>query len=201
MSVNTWESHLDARDNPVLEGAWDDGTPWGFYTHNQVIPPEVPVRTSMCVPVCSLNSYNPQVMLTLNIGRGGFEIPGGHLDPIEDGEVETAPLAAARETGEETGLHVEAGRLIPYGYIEARNAPDTAYPPLTYMQLFGTWASGYPGPITDNEVDGAGVFTLDALHRMAERGAIRTTELGLICLGVRAVLKHHGISDERIRMP
>ena len=190
----SWEQHLSSRDGPAVEGMWDD-TPWGFYGYDQVLPAALPIRTSMCVPVCSLNPRNPQVMLTLNIGRGGWETPGGHLEVLE-----RTPQAAIRETLEETGLHIENG-LIPYGYIEARNAPDTAYPPRAYMQFFGAYTPGYPGPITDPEVDGAGIFAFDALRIMAERGAIQATELHLVGLGIRAVFKQLGLSDQHIRIP
>lgn len=49
--------------------------------------------------------------------------------------------------------------------------------------------------------DGAGIFTHDALHRMAERRQIKITELGLAVLGIRAVFKYYGVSDAHIRMP
>lgn len=189
-----------------MDGIWSDGTPWGFYGYSQEVPPELPIRTGMCVPVRSLDPHNPQVMLTLNLRRGGWEIPGGHLDPLENGEKESASVAAARETREETGLEVASGLLVPYGYIEATNSPVArpgakTYPPRTYMQFFGVHAPDSAGPIIDPEVDGAGTFTLDALHRMAERGGMKLTELQLTILGVSAVLRHHGVSDENIRMP
>jgi 8-oxo-dGTP pyrophosphatase MutT (NUDIX family) len=199
MSTGTWESHLESRGNPMLEGTWGD-TPWGFYEYGQEVPSALPIRTSMCVPVCSLDSRNPQVMLTLNLGRGGYEIPGGHLDPLRDGEMESAPQAAARETPEETGLHVESRLLIPYGYIEATNVSNGNYPRLSYMQLFGAYAPNNPDVITDPEVDGAGIFTINALRRMTERGAMKTTEFALVCSGIRAVFRHHGLPDEHITM-
>lgn len=200
MSTNTWEMHLESRDNPAIEGAWGD-IPWEFYEFSQEIPEELPIRTGMCVPVCSLDVHNPQIMLTLNMKRGGCEIPGGHLDPLGDSEMEVASQAAARETPEETGLHVGPALLIPYGYIEAKNDSSGKYPPVSYMQFFGAYIPENPGLITDSKVDGAGIFTVDALHRMAQRGLMKTTELGLACLGVRAVLRHHNLSDEHIKMP
>ncbi len=200
MSINTWESHLASRTGPTLEGTWGDA-PWEFHEHGQGVPDILPVRTAMCVPVCSLDPHNPQVALTLNLRRGGYEIPGGHLDPLEGGKVELQSQAAARELTEETGLRVEPTLLIPYGYIEARNNPDGPYPPRTYMQFFAAYTPDKPGRITDPEVDGAGIFTLDALRAMTERGAMRVTELGLVCLGIRAILKHHGLPDEHIAMP
>jgi 8-oxo-dGTP pyrophosphatase MutT (NUDIX family) len=195
-----WESHLELRDDPVIEGAWGE-TPWGFYTYNQPVPAELPIRTSMCVPVCSLDLENPEVMLTINVKRGGYEIPGGHLDPLDNDTLETSGAAAVRETKEETGLHVQPYELVPYGYIEVKNTTNDAYPPLSYMQFFGAHAPEKPGHISDPKVDGAGRFTLDALYRMAERDAMRATELQLVCHGVRAVLRSRGLSDEHIRVP
>lgn len=199
MGTHTWESHLESRNTPVLEGTWGNA-PWGFYEHGQEVPPTLPVRTAMCVPVCSLDPYNPQVALTLNLRRGGYEIPGGHRDPLAGGELESPAIAAARELMEETGLPTEPALLIPYGYIEARNDTSGPYPPRSYMQFFATHTPDRPGQITDPEVDGAGIFTLDALRTMTERGAMRVTELGLVCAGVRAVLSHHGVSNEHIAM-
>ncbi len=201
MSANAWELHLNTRGDPAIQGTWRDDTPWDFYTYDHLVAPELPVHTGMCVPVCSLNPSNPQVMLTLNIERGGFEIPGGHLDALEAGGVEDAPIAAARETEEETGLSVAPSRLLPYGYVEARNPPGSAYPPRTYMQFFGVWAPDHPGLITDFEVDGAGIFTWNALRRMAERGAMKTTELQLVGLGIRRVFRDRRIPDEHITLP
>lgn len=200
MSANTWEMHLESRASPVIEGTWGN-TPWGFYEYSQEIPKKLPIRTGMCVPVCSLDERNSQVMLTLNMKRGGYEIPGGHLDPLGNGKMEGASQAAARETTEETGLYVEPILLIPYGYIEARNDSGGKYPPLSYMQFFGAHIPERPDLITDSDVDGAGIFTVDALHRMAQRGLIKTTELALTCLGIRAVLRHYNLRDEHIKMP
>lgn len=201
MGIHTWESHLESRGAPVLEGTWDDGTPWKFYEHEQEVPDALPIRTAMCVPVCSIDLYNPQVGLTLSLRRGGYEIPGGHRDPLANGELETPATAAARELTEETGLRTAPAMLVPYGYAEARNDPDSPYPPYSYMQFFAAHTPGRPGRITDPEVDGAGIFTLDALRTMTERGAMRTTELGLVCVGVRAVLRHHGLPDGHIALP
>lgn len=200
MSTSTWEMHLGSRANPAIEGTWGN-IPWEFYEYSQEIPEELAVRTGMCVPVCSLDEHNPQVMLTLNMKRGGCEIPGGHLDTLGNGKMEVASQAAARETPEETGLHVEPTLLIPYGYIEARNDSGGKYPPLSYMQFFGAYTPDTPGFITDFEVDGAGIFTVDALRIMAKRELIKVTELGLACLGIRAVLRHYNLSDEHIEMP
>lgn len=195
----TWQSHLELRDDPAIEGTWGE-TPWGFYTYDQPVPAELPIRTSMCVPVCSLDLENPEVMLTLNIKRGGYEIPGGHLDPLDDDRLETSAAAALRETKEETGLRIQDYNLVPYGYIEVENKTNAAYPPLSYMQFFGAHAFEAPGLIADPKVDGAGRFTLDALHRMAERDAIKSTEIQLVHHGVRAVLRSRGLSDEHVRM-
>ncbi|HEU4914686.1 MAG TPA: NUDIX hydrolase [Candidatus Saccharimonadales bacterium] len=155
----------------------------------------------MCVPVCSLDPYNPQVGLTLNLGRGGYEIPGGHRDPLEDGSLEPPRQAAVRELTEETGLRTEPKLLIPYGYTEVRNSPDSPYPPRSYMQFFTAYTPDRPGRITDPEVDGAGIFTLDALRTMTERGTMRTSELKIVCMGICAVLKNRGLSDEHIALP
>lgn len=199
--MKAWEQHIELRGDPALTGAWEDGTPWAFYSYDQVLPDGLPVITSMCVPVCSLDLLNPQVMFTLNLGRGGFEIPGGHGEQLENGEMETLPAAALRERGEETGLHTATKPLIPYGYSEAINAPGSVYPPLSYMQFLVAYTPDNPGLITDPEVDGAGVFTLDASRRMAERGLIKVSELGLACLGVRALFRYYGLPNEHIRMP
>lgn len=196
----SWESHLELRDEPAVEGTWGE-TPWGFYPYNQPVPGELPIRTSMCVPICALDLENPEVMLTINVARGGYEIPGGHLDPLDDTTLETSAAAAIRETKEETGLCVQDYELVPYGYIEVKNTTNEAYPPLSYMQFFGAYSPEAPGPITDPKVDGAGRFSLDALHRMAERNAMKSTELQLVCHGIRAVLRSRGLSDEHIRMP
>lgn len=198
--MEAWESHLESRENPAFDGRWGE-TPWGFYEYDQKVPSSLPIRTGMCVPVRSFDPHNPQVMLTLNLGRGGYEIPGGHLDSLEDGRMESSAQAASREVAEETGLEVEPNWLVPYGYIEAQNKPGGKYPPRNYMQFFGVHAPGIPGEITDPEVDGAGVFTLDALGRMTERGAMRTTELQLVCAGIRAVFKHSGLPYAHISMP
>lgn len=195
----SWESHLEQRDDPAIEGAWGE-TPWGFYTYDQPVPAEMSISTSMCVPVCSLDLENPEVMLTINVKRGGYEIPGGHLDPLNDSTLETAAAAAIRETKEETGLQVRDYELVPYGYIEVENTTNEAYPPLSYMQFFGAYAPEKPGRITDPKVDGAGKFTLDALHRLAGRDAMKSTELQLVHYGIRAVLRSRGLSDEHIRV-
>lgn len=185
----------------MFEGTWGE-TPWEFYEYGQEVPHTLPIRTAMCVPVCSLDPGNPQVMLTLNLRRGGYEIPGGHRDPLEHGGVEPPRWAAVREAQEETGLRLRRLRLlIPFGYTEVRNDASSDYPPRSYMQFFGVHARKRPGRITDPEVDGAGIFTLDALRTMAERGAMKTTELELVCSGIRAVLRQHGLPDEHIAMP
>ena len=200
MSANSWEIHLESRGSPAVEGTWGD-IPWEFYEYGEEIPEELAIRTGMCVPVCSLDERNPQVMLTLNMKRGGYEIPGGHLDSLGDGKMEIASQAAARETPEETGLHVEPTLLIPSGYIESRNDSGGRYPPLSYMQFFGAHTPHNPGLITDHNVDGAGIFTVDALRIMAKRELIKATELELACLGIRTVLKYYNLSDEHIAMP
>ena len=69
------------------------------------------------------------------------------------------------------------------------------------MKCFGAHAPEAQDLITDPKVDGAGRFTLDALYRIAERDAMRTTELQLVCYGVRAVLRSRGLPDEHIRVP
>lgn len=195
----SWESHLKQRDDPAIDGAWSE-TPWSFYTYDQPVPAEMSISTSMCVPVCSLDLENPEVMLTINVKRGGYEIPGGHLDPLDDGTLESAAAAAIRETKEETGLQVRDYELVPYGYIEVKNTNNTAYPPLSYMQFFGAYAPEKPGRITDPNVDGAGRLTLDAIQRLTQREVIKLTELQLIHYGIRAVLRSRGLSDEHIRV-
>lgn len=200
MNIHNWDSHLNSRSDAAIEGLWGN-TAWEFYGYDAPLPDTLPISTSMCVPVSRLDPHNPQVVLTLKLDRGGYEIPGGHVDILTNGKPEAPAETAVRETEEETGLRIEKDLLIPYGYIEAKNRPGGKYPPLSYMQFFGVHAPESPGRITDPKVDGAGIFSIDALHIMARRGAIRTAELGLICLGVRAVLKNHGISDEYIKMP
>lgn len=199
MNSSEWESHLVLRGDPTFEGEWGDST-WGFYECTQDVPDALP-RTAMCVTVCSLDPENPQVALTLNMQRGGFEIPGGHRDPMESGELEPPRRTALREVREETGLRLRRIRqLIPFGYNEVSNHPGSGYPPLSYMQFYGVHTKKKAGLIADPEVDGAGVFTLDALHTMAQRGAMKVTELRLVCVGLRAVLRHNGITDEHVKM-
>lgn len=191
MNKNTWESHLSSRGNPVLTGNWGT-TPWEFYSYDRLVPTsQVVVRTAMCVPVCSLNRKNPRVMLTIDPDRGGYEIPGGHVDTLKNGTVESTAVAAAREVREETGLDVPARLLIPFGYTEAQNSRNPKYPPITYMQFFAAYTSEDPGPIEDPEVNGAGTFALEALVRMAQRKLMKTSELEIIRLGVAAILRRH----------
>jgi len=197
--MESWQSHVESRGNPALEGAWGD-IPWEFYEHNQVVPDAL-VRTAMCVPVRLLNPIDPQVMLTLNQKRSGWEIPGGHLDRLADSIMETPAQAAARETEEETGLRVASGRLVPYGYVEVRNNSAGDYPPRSCMQFFGVYAPGEPGRPTDPAVDGADTLAITELREKVVLGEMKATELALVCFGVRTVLRHHGLPYEHLTLP
>lgn len=200
MEAEAWRSHLDSRGDSALSGAWTN-TPWEFYEYDQEMPSTLPIRTAMCVALRSLDLYNPQVILTLNLLRGGYEIPGGHLDLLADGQKESSAQAAARETLEETGLRVDPQQLIPFGYIEAKSNSTADYPPISYMQFFGTYNTGIPGVITDPQVDGADTLTRNELHGKTERGEMKLPELRLVYFGIRAVFRHYELSDEHLTMP
>jgi len=82
---------------------------------------------------------NGDLMMAHN-RRRQVEVPGGHRDPVEGGELEHPRETARREGFEETGVVVED--IVPVGFMRARSAAEGMpsgyrYPfPVSCQQFF-----------------------------------------------------------------
>lgn len=197
--MSAWENHLLTRGDPAIRGiTWGPGVDCNFYL-SEVEPPYHKCTAAMGIVVTNL--VTARVALTLNDqpGRGGYEIPGGHIDELPDGTRETPVVAAAREIGEETtvdaGVLRLAERLKIFAYYEITNPPNSRYPPRTYMTFHAALAPDAPKhmrPPTDPEVPGAEIRTLYAIEKvLLAHGRITATEYAIALHGVRAVRRWH----------
>lgn len=105
------------------------GDPAAAAAESYTIVSEERRRVHVGVAVLALAEPDGAVLLTrrarhLRIFPGAWVAPGGH---VEDGE--SMEAAAAREIGEEAGIHVEADRLAPLCLWESTYPDDSAVRP------------------------------------------------------------------------
>ena len=180
--------------NPELSGCWGP-TKWEFHVTTEM--PDMQLITAAgCVAVRGRNKQ--ETMLTLNtsnnpVRRGKYEVPFGHLDPIDPEksmrQLESPWTAAKRELTEEVGAR--PGKLYPFGVRKIFNPPveerPVRYkdsPDITYMQYFVTAAQERIFMPTDPEHTICGTFLLGSVRNMCAEGLIDETEYRIIELGM-----------------
>ena len=111
------------------EGSWGAGCTWSFVLSTELPPRELISGTACLVVV-------PDGILLTKNHRGGWEVPGGHIEPGED-----LAECLRRECLEEVGVELERHEL--FGHLAIRNLtprrnPSTGldYPPLSHILLY-----------------------------------------------------------------
>lgn len=181
----------------VLSGTWGD-TMWEFYT-SEALPDAAYCTAVACV---ALRGSDMEVVLTCDGNRpmtdkrrGKWEIPGGHIDPLDPNEphgpLESPETAMLREAMEECGARL--GQLHPLGYRRIVNTPsaDTTnarkqYPDVSYMAYYWSFVEETLQTPTDPNRPANGTFLLSALESLQQFGAMDQTELDIVRFGIAA---------------
>src|SRR5262249_33689438 len=75
----------------------------------------MPTRDRMIEIAALVHILDERVLLVRPKGKGAFYMPGGKLEPGEDG-----PTALRREVAEELGADISPATIQPYGTFEER---------------------------------------------------------------------------------
>lgn len=112
----------------------EDGLPWIRAPHvvEVVASPHEPSAAGGAAVV--LVTAADRVLLVRTTTREGWAAPGGKRDPGED-----LRTTAVRELGEEVGLDLDPGRLVPVGYerVIFRAEPEPPWRRVSQIAVFG----------------------------------------------------------------
>lgn len=185
-------------DEFISTGTWGD-VRWELFRARR-LPDGALCTAAGCVAIRDV--LTREVVLTYNPGReleddtvikAGWEILGGHLDPIDpndpEGPKESPELAVQREALEEGGFrfHISQMGLFAYRKIyNPRGGRSSPYPPVAYYPFY--WAVSDQALVrpTDPEEPATGTFSLDALNVLVTVGAMEATERDIVRLGLQA---------------
>ena len=181
----------------LQSGTWTGGATWELFLAD-TLPPNAAFTSVACVALRDLNLADPnaqEVVMTYNAsgrgtdGPGSWEVPGGHLDPLDPddphGPQETLEQALAREALEEAGFVI--AKLGLFGYRKVTNPPDPPHDEVTYSPFY--WATTdepLRAPTDPEKPLACGSFRLDVLARFVPVDAIQKHELQIVQLGVEA---------------
>lgn len=171
-----------------LSGTWPGGAKWEFFLSNRALDPAL-CTTVACVAIRDLkrNLNDTEVVLTYDRKRTGWEMLGGHLDPLGGGKRETLEQALSRESLEEAGFAI--ARMVPFGYRKVTNPASSKYPPESFTPFYwATTKSSLRAP-TDPEKPPCGTFRMDSVRQLADAGIMKADEFAIVKYGVEAAIR------------
>jgi 8-oxo-dGTP pyrophosphatase MutT (NUDIX family) len=182
---------------PALSGKWES-TEWEFYVSETFPEPGV-YTAAACVALRASGII--EVVLTCDGSRdvtderyGKWEIPGGHVDPVNpadpEGPKETLEATVRREALEECGAQL--GELHPFGYRAIYNPPSEqltsrgSHPETSYMAYYWGLVDRPLRKPTEAKRHASGTFIPDSLETFERFGMIDPVELAIIRFGLTA---------------